>query len=522
MPEPAPSPPSTEQLRALVRGGTRIALAAQVASQLASLVVLAILYRLLRPEDYGLLGMVLPAVMLPRMAVTLGIGAAIVQAPELSGGQKTSLFWLLQGAGVAAALVTAALGAAFAPAYGQPELFPLSLALGGATLLATLGQAHQSLLERRLAFKPLAAARLVAQLGGGVAAIASAWRGLGVWSLVVQQIVELAISTAMVWCMAPWIPGTPTRGERIGGLGSFSGYFAATNLVFYIGQNLEKLLFPWLLGSSADLAIGLFSQAMTFVLRIVTLFTTAFSAVMMPALARARHDRRLFAELIARFFRMTAIGLFPCGIGLFLVAPEVMLLLGGEKWASAGRVLQALAPLMLVQGFLNLTGSIFGALGQGRRLLAGSLLVVLLLAQGIVAGWLASTGFRGELVPTAASIDRATLWMAAAYTLVTIVAVFGPYVVFCLRSAQVAPRPILRPLLAPLRAALAMGLVVWLAGRGLDAAGATDYRLRLAVMVPLGGAAFALIARDELRWLRPHLVGRGEDRESPLEDSRGN
>src|SRR5687767_14795288 len=64
------SPP---ELVHTVRRGTRVVLLAQIASQVVSLVVLALMLRLVPPADYGLLGMILPAVMLPRMAATLGL-----------------------------------------------------------------------------------------------------------------------------------------------------------------------------------------------------------------------------------------------------------------------------------------------------------------------------------------------------------------------------------------------------------------------------------------------------------------
>ncbi len=497
-------PMPDDHFRSLIRGGTRAALASQIASQLASLVILAILYRLLRPEDYGLLGMALPAVMLPRMAATLGVGAAIVQAPELTGGQQTSLFWLMQGLGLAAALVTAACGVILAPAYGQSLLLPLCLALAGLTLLATLGQTHQSLLERRLAFGPLAKARVAAQLAGGTCAIAAAWHGFGVWSLVFQQVIELALLAIVVWRMEPWRPSLPGRGARLGGMVAFSGYFAATNLVFYVAQNLEKILFPWLLGSSAELAIGLFSQAMNFVLRIVYLFTTAFSGVMLPALSRAQKDPALFSEIVGRFFRMTTIGLFPCGVGLFLVAPEVMLLLGGPQWREAGAILRALAPLLLVQGLLNLTGSIFGALGQGRRLIAGSLVYLLLLSQGLIAGWLAAE----HLFPAESGDypQRQALWMAAAYTLTTLIVIFVPYLTFCLKSAGVPMSAALVPLLPALRGALLMGITVWAAGALLVALDpAIDYRIKLAVLIAVVICEYLLFAWREVRWVWSEL-----------------
>jgi O-antigen/teichoic acid export membrane protein len=489
-----------ETLRSLIRGGTRASLAAQIVSQLASLVILAILYRLLRPEDYGLLGMALPAVMLPRMAATLGVGAAIVQAPELTSGQRTSLFWLLQGLGLAAFVVTSALGIGLAAAYREPLLSRLCLALAGATLWATLGQTHQSLLERRLAFVPLVRSRVLAQLAGGIVAIGAASRGWGIWSLVIQQVVELALLTCACWRLESWRPGLPWHGEKVGGLAAFGGYFAATNLVFYLAQNLEKVLFPWLLGASAELAIGLFSQAMSFVMRIVYVVTAAFGGVMLPALSRARHDRALVSEIIGRFFRMTAVGLIPCGIGLFLVAPEVMLLLGGPQWRGAGTILRALAPLLLVQGLLNLTGSIFGALGQGRRLIAGSLVYLLLLTQGLIGGYLAATHF----FPATGGVDpqRTTLWMAAAYTLTTLGVICGPYLTFCLKSAEITMTAALVPVLAALRGGLLMGITVWAAGALLVAvAPALDYRVRLAVLVAIGISAYLLFAWREVRWV---------------------
>jgi O-antigen/teichoic acid export membrane protein len=502
-----------EKLHLLIRGGTRAAVASQIASQAASLVVLAILYRLLRPEDYGLFGMALPAVMLPRMAATLGVGAAIVQAPQLSAGQRTSLFWLLQGLGLAAALVTAACGALLARAYQQPLVMWLSLALAGSTLLATLGQTHQSLLERQLAFVPLSMARLVAQVAGGIAAIGAAWRGWGVWSLVIQQTVEVALAASLAWRIEPWRPARPARGERLGALVSFSGYFAATNLVFYVAQNLEKLLFPWLLGSSAQVAIGLFSQAMSFVLRIVYLATAALSGVMLPALSRAKDNPLLYAELVTRFFRLTGIVLLPAGVGLFFVAPEVMLLLGGDNWRQAGTVLRSLAPLLLAQGLLNLTGSIFGSLGQGRRLLAGSVVYAAVLALGLVAGWLAATKFP-PATPAAAG-QRAALWMAAGYTLVTLIVIFVPYLAFCLRSAGVSLPASLLPLLPALRGALLMGICVWLADQVLRLATGVGDLTRLAVLIVLGVASYFLFARREVGWLASELFAA---REPTVED----
>ena len=93
-------------LAGAMRRGTLWVLLGHLASQLIGLCTLAILYRWLLPADYGILGTVLPAVMLPRMAATLGPGIAVMQRRELSPTQLSVLFWLQLAVGIVAAALT--------------------------------------------------------------------------------------------------------------------------------------------------------------------------------------------------------------------------------------------------------------------------------------------------------------------------------------------------------------------------------------------------------------------------------
>ena len=82
------------RLLGAMRGGTRSVLVGQLGSQLVSLVALAALYRLLEPGDFGLLGMAVPLVMIPRMLTTMGLAVASVQREQLEDNQLTHIFWL--------------------------------------------------------------------------------------------------------------------------------------------------------------------------------------------------------------------------------------------------------------------------------------------------------------------------------------------------------------------------------------------------------------------------------------------
>jgi PST family polysaccharide transporter len=504
MTEHDPHDAPLDDLPGTVRGSTRTVLIAQVASQGISLVTLAILMRMVGPENYGLLAMALPALMLPRMAATLGTGVATVQRPSLSSGQLNWLFWATLLGGALAAIATALLGPVLAWNYGQPILTPLCAALAGSTLVAAAGTQHQALLERKLRLLPLSRLKILAQGLGGLAGIVAAWRGAGVWALVVQQYGELLVLSAGLWLLEPWRPASPKRGEKLGDLFQLSSYYSLSTLVIYVAQNLDKILFPLLLGEGASRALGLYSQAFNLMMRPVYVVTTPLFSVMLPALSRALGNQRTYAELVARFYRLTAIALFPCGIGLWAVAPDLMLTLGGSQWQSGGLLLAALAPTILMQGFFNLSGCVFASRGQTGKLLAGSVVALLLLAQGLVAGYFFSQLLREPGAGAETAITSA-FSMAIGYSVVSLGILLLPYLAYCFGSVGVSLSAVLRPLWPALRAAILMGLVVVSLRQLLLHVPALPAAARLVLLVATGAGTYLLLARRELHWFWQEL-----------------
>jgi PST family polysaccharide transporter len=478
-----------------------VVLVAQVASQFVSLAVLAILMRYVPPADYGLVGMILPAVMLPRMAATLGLATAVMQR-DLSHRELSGLFWLNTTWGLVAAATTAVCGLLLAKAFDQPLLAPLALALAGSTILVAVANQHQALLERKFQLGPLAGIRLFAQVCGGIAGIYSARRGAGVWALVAQQYGELVVLAIWVWLLEPWRPGWPARGSSLAPLASFSRSYSASQLVNYAAQNLDKVFLPLFFGQAADRAVGLYSQAFNLMLKPVYLVTSPLTGVMVAGLSQARGDKEMHSALAARLFRLVGIGLFPCAVGLLLVAPDLMVVLGGPRWRPAGWILAALAPALLVQGLVNISGHVLASAGKAGRLLAGMTLLLALLVPACLAGFhLGRTYLAGFGSDPAIG---ASIGMAVFYSVVTLI--WGPlYLVFSLRSADLSPWAVLRPLVPALVAALAMGLVVF-GVQSLPAIGQIAPLWRLGVLLAAGVAAYALFACREIAWCWHELV----------------
>lgn len=478
------------------RRGTPLVIAGHLASQLIGLGTLAVLYRLLEPEDYGLLAAVLPAVMLPRMAATLGPGVAVLQRRDLTHTQLSVLFWLQVFVGVAATALSVGICWFMSWKYRQPLLLPVGLALASGTLFAAIGNQHQALLERELRFGTASLLRLIAQFIACAAAIGWAVARPDVWALVLQHVVELFVLVIGSWLVMSWRPSWPARPWHVRELIPFSAAYSASSLVHFLSQNIEKILLPIFFGEAGNRALGLYSQAFGLMIKPVYLLTTPLTGVMVSSLAKAPVGSELYAQLTAKFFRVSALGLFPCAIGLTLVSDEVMLLLGGDEWRDGSGLLRWLAPSIITIGLQNLAIFVLASRGMGRALLIASVWLLLLILQGAAFGMYAGQIWSPAYEEPAL---RASFGLAVAFTLVQFFVWGGPFLWFALRSVGVSPVAIAWNLWPAARAAALMGLLVYGVKLLLDASGVESSAVRLLALVLTGMASFGLIAARELR-----------------------
>lgn len=356
---------SAERLHHDVRRGSSAVFVAQVISQFVSLIVLAILLRTLGLEPYGLLGMVLPLLVLVRIFIYSGLDVAAIQEPSLDRQKASALFWTNQILGALGTVVVAASAPWLSWFYGREELVPLTLALSGTMLVTTLGAQHQALLQRELQLVKLSVIRVASQLIGGLCALVAAWAGAGLWTLVVQQYAEPAAQTVLAWVITNWRPNFVLRGTGSQSLLRFGGHYTLSAFLLYLLSHVDKILVGRFLGSHA---LAIYYQAFNLAQKPVSLVVSPLTGVMLPALAHARNEATLYRQYAIGFLRFLHWLMVPCGIGLALVAEETMAVLGGPRWSGAGPILRIFALMIPFQALFNVTGTIYASLGRADRM----------------------------------------------------------------------------------------------------------------------------------------------------------
>jgi O-antigen/teichoic acid export membrane protein len=134
------------------------------------------------------------------------------------------------------------------------------------------------------------------------------------------------------------------------------GIFFVINIFTVLVVNLDKTLMGLLLGAEADRIVGLYGVADKVVL-IALSVTNSLSWVILPRVSYYFAQNRLveFFEKMDLSVKAYLLLTLPLFAGTVLVAPEIVMLIGGEKYTGSIPILQVLSGAMVLVGFAYIT-----------------------------------------------------------------------------------------------------------------------------------------------------------------------
>ena len=320
-----------------------------------------LLARLLLPDAFGLLGMVTVFTGFVVVFEDLGLGPAIVQAKELKQEQLSTIFWLNLGFSFFLALFLAALSPLVASFYAEDSLAMILCVLAVKFPFGAFATVPQALLLKRMAFKHISIVDSLVVLLSASVAVILAYRGFGVWALVLQQLSVSIFRALLYWIVSPWKPGWAFRYREVKEQLNFGVNLQAGSMLNYGSRSVDDLLIGKFVGAGP---LGVYQMAYRLMIWPLQNVSHVVGKVMFPALASIQDDRPRVKRAFLRVVSAIALITFPLMMGSWIVAPEAITLLLGDNWAGAIPIFRVLALLGLVQSITVNTGWIF--LSQGR------------------------------------------------------------------------------------------------------------------------------------------------------------
>ena len=330
----------------------------EIARQVTQFLVGVALARLLTPADYGLAAMALFVVGFVAIFARTGMAEALVQRPVVSSGAWSSVYWLGLGLGCLVGLAVWLLAPLAAAFFRDDRVIPLLRALGWLTLLAAAGATQRAWLAKHLRFRLIAQIEWCGVLVGGVAGLALAATGWGVWSLVGANMAGTAAPAVLFYVLCPWRPTWELQSAAVRSALRFGVGLQGFGIVNYFNRRLDDALIGRYLG---PIALGYYERAYLLMLYPVQNVAGVVGSVMFPALSEIGDDLPRFRAAYLRSVSCIATVAFPTMLGLLVTAPEAIDVIYGRQWAPAVPILQVLCLVGVLQSVGTTTGTIFMA-----------------------------------------------------------------------------------------------------------------------------------------------------------------
>lgn len=352
-----------------------------------------ILARLLSPSDFGCIGMLSIFMVIASSFVDAGFGSALIQKKRPTDADYSTIFFWNLGM---ASLMYAALffcAPAISRFYKIPLLCPVLRVQGLVLFINSFRLVQGNQLKKQFKFKKIAIAHLVASVTALSVTIFMAYKGLGVWALVAQNLLTAFIPTAIYWLTSEWRPSFLFSKESFKELFGFGFFMFLTHLLTNVCNNVQGLLIGRIYNSST---MGYYSKAK----HTEELASTSVSGVIVqvtyPLYSEFQHDKEKLGSVIRRMTSSIAFISFPIMFMLVLAAKPIFVLLYSDKWLESVYYFQILCAAGLAICLQSVNGQAIAAIGKSRVMFRWT---VVKRAVGLlfIVGGLAAFGLNGLL-----------------------------------------------------------------------------------------------------------------------------
>ena len=318
-----------EELRDRVARGVAWSLAEKAGSMLLQMGVSILVARMLAPEDYGVMALLTVFATLSLVVVDSGFSQTLIRSREPSPSDYRSVFRFNLTVATLLYGVMVALSPLLAAFFDQPVLTRIAPVLFLLLPLNALCVIQQAIYTRRFRFDTLSKVVFASSAVSGGVAVAMAWSGCGVWSLVAQRLAAMGVKAALLWMLSDWRPAGRYDGRALRAMAPYSLRLLATDLISTLYNNISQLFVGKMY--SAEM-LGFFNQGQKLKDLPVTATIQSVQNVSFPALSKIREDSGKFAEGYRQLLLMVAFVVSPVMLGMVAVAEELFALFLGEKW----------------------------------------------------------------------------------------------------------------------------------------------------------------------------------------------
>ncbi|MBQ7917165.1 MAG: lipopolysaccharide biosynthesis protein, partial [Firmicutes bacterium] len=294
-------------------------------------VLQVVLARILDPEHYGVLSLMIVFTTLANVFIQTGFNTALIQAQDIAEDDYSSIFWVSSGIAVLLYVMLFLAAPIIGDFYNMPDIVIPFRVLALMLLPGAMQSVQLAKVSREMNFRKVFFSNVGGIVISGIVGIILAYLGAGIWALVVQTMLNVVVSTIVMCFTVNWHPHFVCDYRRVLVLFSFGWKLLVSGLIDTLYQDLRSLV----IGKKYDSGtLGYYNRGKQFPQFIINAVNGAVQSVMLPAMSIEQNDKMRVKMLARNSIMISSYIIFPMMAGLEGVSSPLVSLLLTEKWLT--------------------------------------------------------------------------------------------------------------------------------------------------------------------------------------------
>ena len=296
-----------------------------------------VLARLLDPDHYGVLALMVIFTSLANVFIQRGFNTALIQNKDVTEEDYSSVFWVTMTVAVVLYGVLFVTAPLIAQVYGMPDFVAPFRVLCLVLLPGAVNSIQLAKISRAMDFKQVFRSNVAAIIVSGVVGIALALLGAGLWALVAQSMLNTAVACVVMWFSVRWRPRLVCNMKRVKVLFAYGWKLLVSGLLDTLSHDLQSLVIGVKYNAGT---LGYYNRGQQFPHFIINAVNSAVQSVLLPAMSAQQDDRTQVKNLMRNSVMLSSYIMFPMMAGLAGVAAPLVSLLLTDKWLECVPYLQ--------------------------------------------------------------------------------------------------------------------------------------------------------------------------------------
>jgi O-antigen/teichoic acid export membrane protein len=340
--------------------------------------------RILLPSDYGLVGMILIFIVIGQALVDSGFGMSLIWKKEPTPDDYSTVFYFNVLISFILYIFFFLIAPVIARFYNESQLVDLIRILCLNFIILSFGLIQQIILQKKVDFKSLTFINIFSSLLAGGISLYMAYKGYGVWSIVVQILTKSFFTTLLLWLFNQWRPTMVFSWPSFKELFSYGSKLAGAGLIYNVFQyfyfNVIGKLFP------VD-ALGFYTRAVQLQEFAVKTIGSIFQRVAFPVFATIQNENDRLKNVVSKTLRTMSFFSFPVLIGLIAVADLLIEVVLTEKWLPASDYFKLLCLMGLFYSFHVVNSEVLKTKGKSNWVLKLEIIAKTIMVINIFITW---------------------------------------------------------------------------------------------------------------------------------------